>query len=151
AVCSNVESFFPARLPENGSPIVGINRKILALLRLRLSDQRCREAMFMLDVVKAIPALDTQAARVFRPILSVHKKDLVVLDVVRKLASHTTVRTDRLHFFIGFNHAHSAGRHERAGWTRLHAFTASDTCGIAHRIVQVENDLRMRSTEGVAN
>src|SRR5215475_916695 len=148
---SGLESFFPARFPENGSPIVGINREVFALLHLGLSDQRFPEAMLMLNVVETVPALDTQAARVRRSIFSLHKENLVVLDVIGKLATHAAVRTDGLHLFIGFNHAHAAGRHERTGRTRLHAFTASNTCGVAHWIVQVEHDLRMGTAKGIAD
>src|SRR5215813_2571901 len=60
----DAESFIPARFSEDGSPIVGINGEVPAFLHLRLSDERCREAMFVLNVVEAVPALDTQPARV---------------------------------------------------------------------------------------
>src|SRR6185295_5393667 len=39
--------------------------------------------------------------------------------------------------------------HQRAGRARLDAFAAGHTRGFAHRIVEVEYDLRVRAAEGV--
>src|SRR5207247_924809 len=84
-------------------------------------------------------------------VLPLYENDRVLLDVIGELAAHAAVRTHRLDFLVGDDRAHIAGRHQCARRTRLHAFAARDAGGIAHRIVQIEDDLRLGSAEGIAD
>src|SRR5579872_1357105 len=107
--------------------------------------------MLVLHVVEAVPALDAQPARVRRPVLALDEKDPVLLDVIRELATHAAIGADRLDPPVFHDLAYLASRHERAGRTRLDAFTTGHASGIPHWIVQVEDDLRMRTSERVAD
>ena len=58
ALGSVFERLFPACLAEYVSPIVRIDDEVLVLPHARLADERRGEAMFVLHVVEAVPALD---------------------------------------------------------------------------------------------
>ena len=145
------ERLVPGRFAEHAAPVVGIDGEVLALLHPRLADERRGEPMLVLHVVEAVPALDAQPARVGRAVLALHVENRVALDVVRELAADAAVWADRLHLPVGHRQADVAGRHERAGRARLHALAAGDAGGVAHRIVEVEHDLRLAAAEGVAD
>ena len=121
----------------------------LATPGLRISGRG--QAMLVLHVVEAVAALDAEPARVRRAVLALHEQNLVRLDVVGELAADAAVRADRLHLLVGDDLPDFAGRHERPGRTGLHALAAGDARGFAHRIVEVEHDLRVRAAEGVAD
>src|SRR5205085_12514518 len=117
----------------------------------RLADQRLGEAVFVLDVVEPVAALDAQTARVRGAVLALHIEDFVVLDVIGELAADAAVWTDRIDLLLGSAGTDCAGGHQCAGRTSLDAFTAGDAGGIAHRIVEIEYDLRVTAAEGVAD
>jgi hypothetical protein len=56
-----------------------------------------------------------------------------------------------VHLLVGLDQARLARRHQRAGRTGLHAFAAGDAGRLAHRIIEVEHDLRMLAAERVAD
>src|SRR6185369_1914234 len=66
----NVQSLFPCCFAKDFTPVVGIDNEVLVLRHTGLSDQRLGEAVSVLDVVKAVTALDAKAARISRPVLA---------------------------------------------------------------------------------
>ena len=143
----------PPRWPR-GRPrcqLSGSTTKSLCFGDARLADQRLGEAMRMLHVVEAVAALHAQPARVRRTVLALHVEDRVVLDVIGELAADAAVRTHRIDLLVGDDLAGIARGHQRAGRARLHALAAGDARRVAHRIVEVEHDLRFAGAEGVAD
>src|SRR6185295_2088363 len=66
-------------------------------------------------------------------------------------AADAAVRTHRLDLPIGDDFSGIARRHQRTGRARLDALAAGDARGVAHRVVEVEDDLRPGAAEGVAD
>ena len=97
--CCDCHSFFPTGLTEMGQNVAGID--IQSLWRCVLaSDQRFRQAMLMMDVVKAKAPLDAKPTFVGRAIDAFDIFDLSVLDLERNLAANTAERTDTFRFGI---------------------------------------------------
>ena len=105
----------------------------------------------MVRVVEAVAALDAQAPVVGRAVAAFDEEDLVVLDVVGQLAADAAVRAERLDLLVGHRERDVARRHQRAGRAGLHAFAAGDAGRVAHRVVHVEDDLRVVAAEGQAD
>ena len=146
-----VERFLPRRFAEHLGPVVRIDGEVLVLGDARLADQRLRQAVLVLHVVEAVAPLDAQAARVRRTVLALHEEDLVVLDVVGELAPDAAVRAHRVDRLLGTTLRDLARGHQRAGRTRLDAFAAGHAGRVAHRVVEVEHDLRVTAAKGVAD
>ncbi len=113
--------------------------------------KRLRQAMRMVRVVEAVAALDAQASVVGRAVSPFDIEDLVVLDVVGELAADAAIRAHRFDLLVGHGERGVARRHQRAGRAGLHAFAAGDAGRCAHRIVHVEDDLRVLAAEGQAD
>src|SRR6185437_8194142 len=92
-----------------------------------------------------------QATVVRGPVAALDAHDVVVLDVVRELAAHAAVRTDRVDLLVDHDLVGVLRGRERSGGTGLHAFAARDARGFPHRVVHVEDDLGIASAEGVAD
>src|SRR5689334_6936942 len=57
---SHVQRFFPCCLAEDLAPVIGIDHEVLVLGHAGLSDQRFGKAMFVLNVVESVTALDAK-------------------------------------------------------------------------------------------
>src|SRR5262249_14750369 len=132
------------------APVVGIDDEVFALRNAGLADERSRKTVLVPDVVEAVPALHAEPARVRRALLALHEQNLVVLDVIRELTADAAVRTARLDLVVGDGRADARG-HQRSGRARLHALAARDAGGGAHRVVEIEHDLRLGATERIAD
>ena len=56
-----------------------------------------------------------------------------------------------MHLFIGLDQARFTRGHQRTGGAGLHALAARHAGGIAHRIIDIEDDFCMFATEGKTN
>ena len=86
-----------------------------------------------------------------RTITAFDANDGVVLDVIGKLATDTAIRTNAVDRFVGDDGIGLFGRRQRAGRAGLHTFATGHTGGDAHRIIEIENDFRLRTTERIAD
>ena len=137
----------PARLAEGFQRIRRIHCALRILGHARLADQRPREPLRMVHVVEAEAALHAQPVVIGRTVAPFDAHDLVVLDVIRELAADAAIRAQRRDGAVGRREIRFLRRSERAGGTRLHAFAARDARRLAHRVVQVEDDLRVRAAQ----
>ena len=126
------------------------------LLRIRQPHQRLGQAMRVVDVVEAEAALDAEPVVIGRAVAAFGIDHLLVLDLVGHLAADAAERAERVDLPVGVGDAgllvvEHHGRHQRAGRAGLHAFAAGDAGGLAHRIVEVEHDLRAMAAIGHAD
>ena len=145
-----LQRFLPGRLPEVLIDLFGEDE----LRRLRYTvapDQGFREPLLMVHVVETETSLDAETPVIRRAVASFDVVDLIVLDIEGEQAADAAVGTGGGHLLIGTHEAGILGRHERARRAGLHAFPAGDAGAHAHRIIEVEDDLRMRAAEGVAD
>jgi len=118
-----------------------------------LAHHRLGQALRIADVVETEAALHAQAVLVGRAVSTGHVQKLVVLDVISELAANTTIRAHAVNFAIGEFSAHvlvvdHRRRHQRAGRASLHAFAAGNASRLAHRIVEIKNDLLVVASTG---
>src|SRR6516164_9509969 len=57
----NVQGLFPCCFAKDFTPVVGIDNEVLVFRHTGLPNQRLREAVSVLDVVKTVTALDAKA------------------------------------------------------------------------------------------
>src|SRR5207302_6035809 len=107
--------------------------------------------MRMVRVVEAVAALHAKAIVVRRAILAGDELDLLLGDVIGEQAADAAERTHAVHALLDLLHADAARRHQRAGRAGLHALAAGDAGRLAHRVVEVEHDLRVIAAAGVAD
>ena len=111
----------------------------------------------MMDVVEAEAALDAQAVLVGRAVAAVDVEDLVVLDVDLGLAADAAIGAERIDRLASSKSTRlpagveQARLHQRAGRAGLHALAAGDAGRAAHRVVEVEHDLRAVAAIGHAD
>ena len=101
-----------------------------------------------MHVIEAKAAFNAQAVMICGPIASFNVEQFIVLDIVGQLAPDPAVGTDRFNFSVRSNPAlrsSDRGRKQGTGWAGLNAFAAGDTGAIAHWVVEIENDLRLRT------
>ena len=99
-------------------------------------------------IVVAIPAFDAQARVIRRTVTPLDVQDPIVFDVIGELTTHTAIRAERIDRPVGFGQRDLARRHEGAGRAGLYALSATDTSGCAHRVVHIENNLRVLAARG---
>ncbi len=126
--------------------MAGVERIVDVLRRALLADQRLGEALRIVHVVEAEPALDAEALVVRRPVLAGDVEQLVVLDLIGELAADAAIGAHRVDLAVGVGGADvvlvdEGRRHQRAGRAGLDAFAAGDAGRVPHRIVEVEHDL----------
>ena len=120
-------------------------------------DQRRGQPVFVVDVVKAKAPLDAQPLLVGRTVDTVDPRNLVVLDLERKLATDPAVGADRLDLAViilavaDFIRADRLGGHERTGGAGLNTLAAGDTGRGTHGVVKVEGDLAVVAPTGQAD
>ena len=152
AAAGEGNGFVPARLAEDVHHARRVHHEVARLRRRILApDQRLGQALRVVRVVEAVAPLDAQAALVGRAIAALDEEDLVVLDVVGQLAADAAIRAHRLDLPVGHAQCRVARGHQRAGRAGLHTFAAGHAGRRAHRVVHVENDLRVLAAEGQAD
>jgi hypothetical protein len=143
------ECFLPRRFAEVRERVRRIDLIGGALRDPGFAHERVPQTMRVRDVVEAEPALHAQPVVVGRTVAPVGADDRVAVDVVRHLTTDAAERAERVDAAVG---PHGAllgcvvdeGRgHQRAGRAHLHALAAGDARRLAHRIVEVEDDLRI--------
>ena len=147
----NVERLVPAGFAKLGEGVSRVDVDIGRFRRVFPADQRRRQPVPVIHVVEAEAALDAEPAVVGRAVLAVDPEDLVVLDVEGELAADAAVGADAVDLLGGLLLADLLGGHQRAGGAGLDAFAAGDAGALAHRIVEVEDDLVARAPAGHAD
>jgi hypothetical protein len=142
---------FPGRLAERGERVRRVEAAVRILRHAVAADQRLREALRVRDVVEAEAPLDAQPLAVRRPVAPLDAHDGVVVHVVGDLATDAAVRAHRRHLAVHGRQVRVVRGRERAGRARLHALAARDARGLAHRVVQVEHDRRVRAAVRIAD
>src|SRR5215471_13410144 len=105
----------------------------------------------MVNVVEAEAALHAEALVIGQAVAALDAYDRVVANVIGELTAHAAIRTYGFDLAIRGHQIRIVRRSQRAGRASLHAFTASHAGGLAHRVIEVEDDLRVRAAEGVAD
>ena len=105
----------------------------------------------MRNVIESEATLDAQPLVVGGAVASLDPDDAVVVDVIGDLAADAAVRAQRCDLAVDRLQVGVVRRRERTGRAGLHAFAAGDAARCAHRVVEVEHDLRMRAAERVAD
>ena len=110
----------------------------------------------MMNVIKTEATLDAEPVVIGGAVAALGIDDLFVLDLIGHLAADAAVRAKGVHLSVGVGYAllhvvEHDGRHQRAGRTGLDAFAAGDAGGFAHRIVEIEHDLRAVIAPGHAD
>ena len=105
----------------------------------------------MMRVIESVTAFDAEAIVVRRAIATLGANDGVVLHVIGELAADAAIRTHAINRFIGNDLIRFLRGRERTGRAGLHTFAARDTGGKTHRIVEIKDDFRCRTTERVTD
>src|SRR5258708_23439938 len=105
----------------------------------------------MMGIVESVAALHAKAPVVRRPVAAGDELDDVgaLMHVVGELATDAAEGADRVHLLVDYLQPGVAGRHQRAGGAGLHALAAGYAGRLAHRVVEIEHDLRFLSPPGV--
>ena len=111
-----------------------------------LADQRLGQPVRVVRVIEAEAALDAEPVVVGRPVLALDRDDAVVADLVGQLTADPAIGADAVDLAVGrvgidAVRIDQARRHQRAGRAGLHAFAAGDAGAVAHRVVEIEDDL----------
>jgi len=146
-----LERLFPRCLAEHRVRVGRVHREVRRLGNTRLANERLGQPLRVVYVVEAKAPFDAKPLKVRRPVAPFDANDPVVVDVVRNLTTDAAVGTHGVHGLVDLLEIRVTRRRERAGRARLHAFAACDAGRAAHRIVEVEHDLRMAAAEGVAD
>ena len=136
-----LQRLVPARLAEGGHRIGRVHHEVRGFRHAGLADERPRETLRVMHVVKAEAPLDAQALVVRGAVAPFNVHDTVVRDVIGQLTTDTAIRTQRFDTALGRHQICVLGGRERARRAGLHAFTAGNAGGGAHRIAEVEDDL----------
>src|SRR6478736_8940627 len=141
----DVQRLVPACLAKMRERVRGIDIK--PFWQSGLPDQRLHQPLRILHIVEAKSAFDAQAILIGVAVATLDEGDCVVLDLITDLAADTAIWADRMNLAINLAAAMLGDwiddrfRHERAGGTGLHAFSAGDASGQPHGIVEVEHRL----------
>jgi hypothetical protein len=148
---SELQRFVPARFAEDRKRVRRVHREVCRFRHPGLADQRPGQALWVMRVIEAESALDAQPFVVRRSVAAFHPDYAVVFDVVGELAAHAAIGADGRHGAIDRHEVGVMGGSERAGRAGLDALATGYTCRFAHWIAEIEDDLRMSATEGVAD
>ena len=110
-----------------------------------------RQLHRQIRVVDAEAPLDAEPVAVGRAVRAGDVADAVVADVIDDLAADPAERADAVHGLVGLLDPDTgvidhAGGQERARRTCLDAFAAGHAAGLAHGVVEIEDDLRFRTS-----
>src|SRR5215472_65223 len=105
----------------------------------------------MVGIVKAKASLDAEPVVVGGPVPAFNRDNVVVFNLVGQLAADAAIGAYTVDLAVGSVGVDAVGvdqgcRHQGTGWARLHAFAASHTGTITHRVVKVEDDLLVMTT-----
>src|SRR5579863_10104733 len=100
----------------------------------------------MVDIVETEAALDAKAALVRGTAASSDRENLVVPHLIGQLATDAAIGTNAIDLAIMLRGRRTIvidprRRQKRAGRAGLHAFAASNAGAVAHRVVEIEDDL----------
>ena len=134
---------------------IGIGRVDIGVVlrNTLLADQWLGQPVGVMGIVEAKSAFDAQPVVIGRPIFAFDRNDPVVLDLVGELAADPAIGTDTVDFTVGSIGVDAvridqSRRHQGTGRASLHAFAASDAGAVAHRVVEVEDDLFVVAARG---
>ena len=150
-ICGEIERFVPGGFTKYIAPVLRVQFEVCRLGNTRFANQRLCQSLTMMCVIESIAPLDTEATVIGWTIAPVNADDRVVFDVIRELATNTTIRTDAIDRFVGDNLICALCRRQRTGRAGLHTFAAGHTGGYAHGIIKIKYDFRLRATERVTN
>ena len=150
AAGGQIQRLFPGGLAKIAGHLGGLDQRRRPG-RAFPPDQGSGQAIRMMRVVETITALDAQAALVGRPVAPLDILNAVILHIKAQQTAHAAIRAGRGHLFIRLGEAHIAGRHQRPGRARLHAFTAGHAGALAHGRGHIEHDLRFMAAKGIAD
>ncbi len=156
AAGGEIERLLPRRLAEMRPGIGRIDLIVGVLRHVRQADEGLRQPVRVVDVVEAEAALDAEPVVVGRAVAALRVDDPLVLDVVGDLAADAAIGAERIDLAVrpdgaGLVLVEIGRRHQRAGRAGLHALAAGDAGRLAHRIVEVEHDLRVGAAVGHAD
>ena len=126
--------------------VLGIDLVVGVLADAILADERLQQPVGVADVIEAEAALDAEPLLVRRAVAAIDIEQLIILDLVGELAADAAIGADAIDFAVGSYRQH-AGLvdqrlfHQGAGRAGLDAFAAGNASAVAHRIVEIENDL----------
>ena len=149
--CREVERLFPGGFAEHRQRVAGVHREIGMLADAFAADQWRGQALLVVHIVETVATLHAQPFMVRRAVAAVDREDPVVLDVVGELAADAAERADRMDLPVRHLQADFARGHQCAGRAGLHAFAAGHATAVAHRVVEVERNLRMVAAERIAD
>ena len=150
-----VERLLPGGLAEMGERVGRVDRDIV-LGDPFPADQRLGQPVGVVHVIEAEAALDAEPVVVGRPVLALDRDDAVVLHLEDQLAADPAIGAHALDLAVGGVGVDAvvvdeARRHQRAGRAGLDALAAGDAGRVAHRIVEIEDDLFVVAAPGHAD
>ena len=151
-----VERLLPARLSEQRQRVRRVEALEIVLADAVPPDHRRDDALRMVHVVEPEPALDAQPAVIGGAVPPLDLDQPVVLDVVGELAADAAIGAEAVDGPVRRDGArrvlvHHRRRHQRPGGACLDALAAGDAGAVAHRIVEIEDDLRFGAAMGHAD
>ena len=151
-----VHRLFPAGLAEMRPGIGWIDQIVGVLGHAVLADHRLGQALRAGDIIESEAAFHAEPVLIGGALAPGHRDQLVVLDLIGELAADAAIGTDAVDLAVGIFGADillvdQRRRHQCAGRAGLHAFAAGDAGGIAHRVVEVEDDLFVMAAAGHAD
>jgi hypothetical protein len=132
-------------------PFVRIDREVRGLGDAFLADERFGETLTVMRVIEAVAAFHTETVVVRGTIAALGADDLVVRHVIGKQTTHAAVRTHGIDRLVRLDLVGFLRGRQRARGACLHAFTACDARRLAHRVIEVEHDLRVMAAVRVAD
>ena len=116
-----------------------------------LADHRLGQPVRVVRIIEAEAALDAEPVVIGRPVLALDRDNTVLADLIGQLTADPAIGTDAVDLPVGGVGIDAVGidqgrRHQRAGRAGLHAFAAGDAGAVAHRVVEIEDDLFMVAT-----
>ena len=148
---SQVERLFPCGFTKYVAPVFRVHPEVTVLRHTGLANQRHRETLLMVRVVKTKAPFHTQPRLIGRAIAPFDHDDCVVFDVIRELTTDAAIRADAIDFLVRHDGIRLFGRGQCASRARLHTLATRHTRRHPHRVVEVKHDLRFRPAKRVAD
>ena len=131
-----------------GRGIAGIDFVIPALGHAFFADQRHGQAMGVVHIIQPEAAFHAKPLLVGGPVAAIDLDDFVVFQVIGDLAPNTAERADTINRAVGCTDTHASfidhgGGQQGPGRAGLDAFAAGHASGLAHGVVEIEDDFRL--------
>ena len=146
-----LQCLFPAGLAECTQRLGRVDIERGGLGRIVAPDQWPGQALAVMHVVKPVASLDTQPLVVGRSVTTLDIQDPVVPDLVGQLAADTAIGTDRVDLPVRHFKGNVAGGHQGAGRAGLYTLAAGDAGTLAHRVVEIEDDVARLAPAGISD